>query len=108
MPKVARGDSEDDVSCNHPCLGTTKTNGKSDNVFVNNIGIHREDDNTVTHVSGVDSPICVSTHAPIIAIGSTTVFANNKGVARVGDAYNASDTVSTASSNGSPNVFAGP
>ena len=27
MPKVARGDSEDDVSCNHPCLGTTKTNG---------------------------------------------------------------------------------
>ena len=108
MPAVARGNSEDDVSCNHPCLGTTKTNGMSDDVIVNGIGVHREGDDTVVHVSGVDSPICVSTHAPVIAEGSTSVFANGKGVARVGDDYTASDKVSTASGNGSPDVFAGP
>ena len=104
MPKVARGDSEDTVDCNHPCLGTTTTNGMSSDVIVEGTGVHREGDDTVTHVSGADSPICVTTHAPVIDEGSTTVFANGKGVARIGDDYTASDTVAS----GANSVFAGP
>ena len=104
MAKVARGDSDDSVDCNHPCLGTTTTDGMSSNVFVNGTGVHRQDDASVTHLSGADSPICAATHTPTIAVGSTTVFANNKGVARKDEAYNASDTVAS----GSDTVFAGP
>ena len=104
MPKVARGDSEDTVDCNHPCLGITTTNGMSSDVIVEGTGVHREGDDTVTHVSGADSPICVTTHAPVIDEGSTTVFANGKGVARIGDDYTASDTVAS----GANSVFAGP
>ena len=105
MPAVARGDSVDDVTTNHACLGTTKTDGMSSDVIVNGTGVHRKDDATVTHVSGADSPICTVTHAPVIATGSTSVFANGKGVGRVGDGYSGvSDVIAT----GSVSVFAGP
>ena len=105
MPAVARGNSVDSVDCNHPCLGTTTTSGMSGTVIVEGTGVHREDDATVTHLSGADSPICVATHTPTVEEGSTTVFANGKGVARIGDGYSGvNDTVAS----GAPTVLAGP
>ena len=102
MPKVARGASVDSVTTNHGCTGSTTTNGKSTTVFVNGTGVHLKTDNTVSHPFPPEPPC--APHAPTIATGSTTVFANNLGVARKGDGYTASDVVAS----GSANVFAGP
>ena len=106
MPAVARGNSVDSVTTNHDCTGSTTTSGMSEDVIINGTGVHRDGDATVPH-GYPPNPPCAP-HAPVIAEGSTSVFANGKGVARVGDDYTASDKVSTASGNGSPDVFAGP
>jgi uncharacterized Zn-binding protein involved in type VI secretion len=102
MPAVARGDTEDEVLTNHSCDTDTTTEGKSGNVFINGIGVHRQGDlNTDHRVNPPDCPF----HQTAISVGSTTVFANNppRGVARVGDLYDGGEEVST----GSENVFAG-
>ena len=49
MAAVARGDEDDDVTTNHDCSGTTKTDGMSADVLVNGTGVHRKDDATVPH-----------------------------------------------------------
>ena len=74
--------------------------GASENVFVNNIGVSRQDDNNTTHV--LPGLPCPSHQAPITT-GSTTVFVNNKGCGRIGDAV----TSCTSVAEGSPNTFAG-
>ena len=49
--------------------------------------------------------MCIRDSTPTLALGSTSVFANGKGVGRVGDGYSGvSDVIAT----GSANVFAGP
>lgn len=95
MPAVTRiGDA--DVP---HCSGMVRAVG-SPNVFCNNIPISRQSDvNTVHLVPG--SP-CPSHNAPI-AVGSGTVFINNLGCGRVGDAVSGCTSVAA----GSPNVFAG-
>jgi len=102
MPAVARGNSVDSVTTNHSCIGSTTTSGMSDDVIINGTGVHRKTDATVSHAYPPNPPC--APHAPVIAIGSTSVFANGLGVARVGDSYTASDVVAT----GSVDVFAGP
>ena len=102
MPAVARGDGEDTVATNHGCVGSTFTDGMSSDVFVNGTGIHRQDDDNASHAFPPDPPC--TPHTTAITTGSTTVFANYKGVARVDDAYSAGETVSS----GSDNVNAGP
>lgn len=81
------------------CSGMVRAVG-SGNVFVNGIPWSRQSDvNTVHLLPGSPCPA----HAAPIAVGSTTVFINNLGAGRVGDAI----AGCTAVAAGSPNVFAG-
>ena len=77
----------------------------SADVFVNNIGVNRVDDLWHPHGSAPayrgDPHPGETTHKT--TAGSTTVFINNKGAARIGDPVEG-DTIAA----GSPNVFAGP
>jgi uncharacterized Zn-binding protein involved in type VI secretion len=95
MPAVTRiGDA--DVA---HCSGMTRAVG-SGNVFANNSAVSRQSDVNTGHLlpGGRSCP----THAAPITAGSPTVFVNNLGCGRVGDAI--TDCTSVAA--GSPNVFA--
>jgi uncharacterized Zn-binding protein involved in type VI secretion len=95
MPAVTRfGDA--DVS---HCSGMTRL-GKSSTVFVNGLGVSRQGDNNTSHL--LPGAPCPSHSAPI-ATGSTKVFANSKGVGRIGDGISGCTSVAA----GSSNVFAG-
>jgi len=96
MPAVTRvGDA--DVA---HCSGMTRAVG-SGNVFVNGIAVSRQSDVNTGHLlpGGRSCP----SHAAPIATGSTTVFINNLGCGRVGDAIAGCTSVAA----GSSNVFAG-
>lgn len=103
MPAVARMDGKDSVAspdgsgdgCGSPT--TQATNQGSANVFVNGIGVVREDDAMKTH----SGPGCVP-HAPKLTTFSSSVFVNGKGIGRKDDGYNGHIITS-----GSPDVFAG-
>jgi uncharacterized Zn-binding protein involved in type VI secretion len=100
MPKVARKSGTDTVSINHPtCQGGTVTNVGSGDVFANSIGVVREGDNVQSHT--FSPPSCPS-HAPGLTSYSPNVYANNKKIGRLGDAYGCGATISS----GSPNVYA--
>ena len=95
MPAVTRiGDA--DVA---HCSGMVRAAGSGD-VFVNNIPVSRQGDVNTAHL--LPGSPCPS-HAAPIAVGSTTVFINNKGCGRVGDAISGCTSVAQ----GSSNVFAG-
>ena len=97
MPAVCRGDSVD-ADVTH--CSTPRRDACSGNVFVNGIGISRQGDVNTSHLlPGAPCP----PHTAPIATGSTTVFVNNKGCGRIGDAISGCTSVAT----GSPNVFAG-
>ena len=83
------------------CGGMTRE-GKSPNVFANGKGVSRQGDVNTTHLLPPDLPPCDS-HSAGITTGSTTVFTNNKGTGRTGDAISGC----TACGDGSTNVFAG-
>lgn len=95
MPAATRIGDKDIVHCSVP----SRAEG-SPNVFVNNIKWSRQDDNNDSHL--LPGAPCPSHVAPI-TVGSTTVFVNNKGAGRIGDAI----TGCTSVAEGSPNVFAG-
>jgi len=95
MPAVTRIGDADVVHCSRP----NRLQG-SDNVFVNGIGVSRQGDNNTVHVlPGLPCP----SHSRPIAVGSTTVFVNNKGCGRIGDGISSCTSVAQ----GSENVFAG-
>lgn len=95
MPAVTRIGDADVVHCS----GMVRAQG-SPNVFCNGIAVSRQGDLNTTHLlPGSPCPA----HAAPIAVGSTTVFVNNKGLGRVGDAL----TACTAVAQGSTNVFSG-
>ena len=95
MPAVTRiGDA--DVA---HCSGMTRAVG-SGNVFVNGIAVSRQSDVNTGHL--LPGSPCPS-HAAPIATGSSTVFINNLGCGRVGDAISGCTSVAA----GSSNVFAG-
>jgi uncharacterized Zn-binding protein involved in type VI secretion len=74
--------------------------GKSSDVFINGIGVSRQGDVNTSHLlPGAPCP----SHSAAITTGSTTVFANGKGVGRIGDGISGCTSVAA----GSPNVFAG-
>ena len=98
MPAVTRAG---DADVTH-CTGMVRQ-GKSSDVFANNIGISRQGDNNTAHLLPPDIPPCPGHSAPI-ASGSSTVFVNNKGCGRIGDGISGCTSVAA----GSPNVFAGP
>jgi uncharacterized Zn-binding protein involved in type VI secretion len=94
MPAVTRiGDA--DVA---HCSGMTRAVG-SGNVFANNIAVSRQTDVNTGHL--LPGSPCPS-HAAPITTGSTSVFINNLGCGRVGDAITSCTSVAA----GSPNVFA--
>ena len=95
MPAVTR---KGDADVAH-CSGMTRAQHSPD-VYANNILISRQGDNNTGHL--LPGSPCPS-HAAPIAVGSTTVFINNKGCGRVGDAIAGCTSVAA----GSPNVFAG-
>lgn len=95
MPAVTRVGDADIAHCS----GMVRAQG-SGNVFVNGIAVSRQGDLNTTHkLPGSPCPA----HSAAIAVGSTTVFVNNKGIGRVGDAISGCTFVAA----GSPNVFAG-
>jgi uncharacterized Zn-binding protein involved in type VI secretion len=95
MPAVTRiGDA--DVA---HCSGMVRAVGSGD-VFVNNIAVSRQSDINTSHL--LPGSPCPSHTAPI-ASGSSTVFVNNLGCGRIGDALSGCTSVAA----GSPNVFAG-
>ena len=95
MPAVTRiGDA--DVA---HCSAMVRAQG-SGNVFANSIPVSRQTDvNTVHLLPGSPCPA----HAAPITVGSGSVFVNNLGCGRVGDALTGCTSVAV----GSPNVFAG-
>jgi len=97
MPAVTRFGDADIPHCS----GMTRQ-GKSDDVFVNGLGVSRQGDNNTSHLLPEIIP-CPS-HSAAITIGSTSVFINGKGCGRVGDAIAGCTAVAV----GSPDVFAGP
>ena len=97
MPAVCRGDAVD-ADVTH--CSTPRRDACSGDVFVNGIGISRQGDVNTSHLlPGAPCP----PHTAPIAVGSTTVFVNNKGCGRIGDAISGCTSVAT----GSSNVFAG-
>jgi uncharacterized Zn-binding protein involved in type VI secretion len=95
VPAVTRiGDS--DVT---HCSGMTRAQGSS-NVFCNGIPVSRQGDNNTPHL--LPAPIC-PTHSAPIAVGSRSVFVNQRGCGRVGDSISGCTSVAE----GSSNVFAG-
>jgi uncharacterized Zn-binding protein involved in type VI secretion len=74
--------------------------GCSPDVFVNDIAVSRQGDANTSHLLPGDP--CPDHTAPITT-GSTTVFINNKGCGRVGDAITGCTSVAA----GSADVFAG-
>jgi uncharacterized Zn-binding protein involved in type VI secretion len=97
MPAVCRGDAVD-ADVTH--CSTPRRDACSSDVFVNGTGISRQGDVNTSHLlPGAPCP----PHTAPIATGSTTVFVNNKGCGRIGDAISGCTSVAT----GSSNVFAG-
>ena len=85
----------------HHCGVIPRTATGSDNVFVNNISVHRESDTNTSHPYE-PTPAGCPEHITKLINGSPTVFVNNKPIARIGDSYECGITITT----GSNNVFA--
>ena len=102
MPAICRGSAVDEDICH---CSVPRRLAESPDVFVNHLsggsGISRQGDVNTPHLLPCGF-ICCGHVAPITT-GSTTVFANSKGIGRVGDAL----TSCTMVAQGSPNVFAG-
>lgn len=84
MPLVARGDEVDKVNTGHPvCVvpGTIATLSCSQNVFVENIGVHRKDDTNTPHTH------CPPVYSTKVSSYSPNVFVNNLNIARLNDTY---------------------
>lgn len=71
----------------------------SEDVFVNNLGVHREGDAWQQHPSNSPNP----PHGGNLASGSSTVFINGKQCGRIGDPVDCGSAVAT----GSPDVYCG-
>jgi uncharacterized Zn-binding protein involved in type VI secretion len=99
MPAVSR--EGDELSTGHACVATTvlDTPGQG-TVFANGILVARITDPTVPHPAPPIPP-CPD-HVKVVNVGSATVFAVGKNIARVGDSTDAG-----AMTKGSGNVFAG-
>lgn len=95
MPPVTR---LGDVCTGHGGFPPRPNNSASGNVFANNIPVHRQGDHWITHCNS--TPTCHDSNA---AHGSSSVFANNRQVMRIGDPIFCGSRVAQ----GSGNVFAG-
>ena len=103
MPAVTR--TGDATTTGHGCSATTTVVGPSTNVFCNSLGVERKGDPAAAHTipNGASPPVCVSHSGAVINVGSSTVFVNNKAIARVDDSCDLGGAITQVSSN----VFAG-
>jgi uncharacterized Zn-binding protein involved in type VI secretion len=90
MPQVHR---KGDIGTGHGNCGPRPNIQGSPNVFTNGIETHREGDAWAVHCD----------HGGSLKKGSSTVFINGKGCARIGDPVTCGSRAATHS----PNVFAG-
>lgn len=95
MPAVAR--KTDKFKTGHSCTVISTLTGPSIDVFANGLGVERKGDPSVVHTVGSCTP-----HTVNIASGSSTVFVNDRPIARIGDRIDKDSIIS-----GSPDVFAG-
>ena len=87
MPAVCRGDAVD-ADVTH--CSTPRRDACSSDVFVNGTGISRQGDVNTSHLlPGAPCP----PHTAPIAVGSTTVFVNNKRSGRIRDAISGCTSV---------------
>ena len=96
MPAVVR---IGDICSGHSCFPPRPSTEGSSDVFANNIGVHREGDGWAVHTCDDNS------HAGTLTTGSSTVFVNNKPIARIADPING--VCNSVAAQGSPDVFAG-
>jgi uncharacterized Zn-binding protein involved in type VI secretion len=106
---VARGDAVDTVASEDGsgfCCGSPTTHATmecSDTVFVNGIGVVRQNDQMVCHPAPIP---CCDIHCPGMVICSIHVFVEQRGLARKGDIYIA-DGINHVVSSGSADTFDG-
>lgn len=93
MPAVTR---KGDYCTGHDGYPPGQNDEGSPNVKVNNLEVHRQDDHWPNHCQS-------SCHESETAQGSSTVFVNNKPVARIGDPVKCGSVIAQ----GSPDVFIG-
>ena len=85
---------------------TQVSDAGSDDVFVENIGVVREDDVMISHPDGNPCTISPINHAPALSTYSANVYVNNKRVGRVGDKYDSDGHYDHTISSGAATVFA--
>lgn len=97
MPAVVR---LGDISTGHAhCYPARPNTQASDNVIVNDRGVHRLGDAWAIH----GACVAHSPHSGSANSGSNTVFVNGKPICRIGDSISCGDSMAT----GSNNVLAG-
>jgi uncharacterized Zn-binding protein involved in type VI secretion len=86
----------------HECGVVPTASTGSGNVYTNNISTHRQGDTNTSHPY---APVIVGcpAHATALSSGSSSVFVNDKQIARNGDSYGCGIVLTQ----GSGNVFAG-
>ena len=92
MPLIARGHGVDIVNTGHAvCIspGKITTDTCSENVFIGNVGVHRETDLNEPHTH------CPPVYGTPVVTFSPNVYVNNLHVARQGDKYSCSAFVET-------------
>lgn len=98
MPPVTR---LGDICTGHGCWPPRPCVSASPNVITNGRGTHRRGDSWASHCKPCGK--CSCCHGSVLAMGSSTVFANGRPVARIGDPVACGSLAAT----GSPNVIAG-
>ena len=101
MPEVARKDGTDTVDTVHNSIGsncavkpkTIATDAGSSDVFAEGVGVVRVGDKVQIH----NIPGCTP-HAPPLAVGSGSVFANGKPIGRKGDTYAGTEKITSGAS----------
>jgi uncharacterized Zn-binding protein involved in type VI secretion len=86
----------------HECGVEPTAEVGSSNVKTNDIDTHRQSDSNTAHPHIYDDGNC-PTHSTALSSGSSSVYVNNKQIARNGDGYGCG----IALTQGSDNVFAG-
>ena len=127
MPEVALKDEKSSVACTDGVVGTVcatdgegnpikwnwdtdttqKSDAGSDDVFAEGTGVVRKDDAMKSHPNGDPCVASASNHAPTVSSYSSTVFANGKNIARIGDAYDSESEQEHEITTGATTVFAG-
>ena len=101
MPAISR-DRIDLAKTGHPCTFVIGVKATQGSVFANRKPILRPGDPCLPHFIQVCCPLRCIPHLAVVNMGSSSVFAVGKPVARAGDS-----TDMGALMIGSPNVFAG-